>query len=181
MTHTSNTKTARKSAKPAARKVAVGKPVRDDFVDYLVDALAELGPVEHKRFFSGTGFSLDSVIFAFVIRGTLYMRVNEEGREAFTAAGSGPFSYRTSKREVAVSAYYAVPAGMLENTEELCDWARRAFRIAETDREIKLARAARSAQKKAAAPKATGKAATKKAAMDKPATKPARKKAPPRS
>jgi len=143
--------------------------------------LAELGPVEHKRFFSGTGFSLDSVIFAFVIRGTLYMRVNEEGREAFAAAGSGPFSYRTSKREVAVSAYYAVPAGMLEDPEALCDWARRAFRIAEADREIKLARAARSAQKKAAAPRATGKAATKKAVIKKPTTKPASKKAPPRS
>jgi TfoX/Sxy family transcriptional regulator of competence genes len=132
---------ARKKAAGPATKSAVTKPVRDDFADYLVDALAELGPVETKRFFSGTGLLLDAVQFAFIIRGTLYMRVNESGRDAFLAMGSQPFTYRTSKREVALSGYYAVPASMLEDTEELCLWSRRAFQIAEADREIKAARA----------------------------------------
>ncbi|HVI88762.1 MAG TPA: TfoX/Sxy family protein [Dongiaceae bacterium] len=146
---TSTTRTASpKSAatkKPAgtAAKSAVSKPVRDDFADYLVDALAELGPVETKRFFSGTGLLLDAVQFAFIIRGTLYMRVNESGRDAFLAMGSQPFTYRTSRREVALTGYYAVPAGMLEDIDELCSWSRRAFQIAQGDREIKAARAAK--------------------------------------
>jgi TfoX/Sxy family transcriptional regulator of competence genes len=134
---------APKTAAGKATKSAVAKPVRDDFADYLVDALADLGPIETKRFFSGTGLLLDAVQFAFIIRGTLYMRVNEAGRDAFLAMGSQPFTYRTSKREVALSGYYAVPAGMLEDTDELCLWSRRAFQIAQGDREIKAARVAK--------------------------------------
>lgn len=142
-TTASNSRSAAK--KPAAS--AVSRPVRDDFADYLVDALAELGPIQTKRFFSGTGLLLDGVQFAFIIRGTLYMRVDETGQSAFRTAGSLPFSYRTSKREVALSGYYAVPAGMLEDTDELCDWSRRAFRIAQIDREIKAAKASRRSGK----------------------------------
>lgn len=127
----------------ATAKSAVSKPARDDFTDYLVDALAELGPVDTKRFFSGVGLALDGVQFAFVIRGALYMRVNETGRDAFLAAGSQPFTYRTSKREVALTGYYAVPASMLEDSDELCLWSRRAFQIALGDREMKTARATR--------------------------------------
>lgn len=125
----------------------VSRSVRDDFADYLVDALSELGPIQTKRFFSGTGLLLDDVQFAFIIRGSLYMRVDETGQAAFRAAGSGPFTYRTSKREVALTGYYAVPAGMLEDTDELCDWSRRAFRIAQIDREIKAAKASRRSGK----------------------------------
>jgi len=128
-------------------KAAVAKPVRDDFIDYLVDSLAELGPIETKRFFGGTGLLLDGTQFAFVIRGTLWMRVDEAGRQAFLAAGSQPFTYRTSQREVALNGYYAVPATMLEDTEELCDWTRRAFHIALADREMKADRAKARAQK----------------------------------
>lgn len=120
-------------------KAAVARPVRDDFIDYLVDSLAELGPIETKRFFSGTGLLLDGTQFAFVIRGTLWMRVDETGRQAFLAVGSQPFTYRTSKREVALNGYYAVPASMLEDTDELCDWTRRAFHVALADREMKAA------------------------------------------
>ncbi|HWU00798.1 MAG TPA: TfoX/Sxy family protein [Terriglobales bacterium] len=138
---TTSPKAAAKKPAGTATKSAVTKPVRDDFADYLVDALAELGPVETKRFFSGTGLLLDAVQFAFIIRGTLYMRVNDSGRDAFLAMGSQPFTYRTSKREVALTGYYAVPAGMLEDTDELCLWSRRAFQIAQGDREIKAARA----------------------------------------
>jgi len=123
------------------RTAAVAKPVHDDFIDYLVDSLTELGPIETKRFFSGIGLLLDGTQFAFVIRGTLWMRVDEAGRTAFLAAGSQPFTYRTSQREVALTGYYAVPAGMLEDTETLCDWTRRAFHIALADREMKAQRA----------------------------------------
>lgn len=131
------TKTPSNTAKS---KAAVARPVRDDFIDYLVDSLAELGPIETKRFFSGTGLLLDGTQFAFVIRGTLWMRVDETGRQAFLAVGSQPFTYRTSKREVALNGYYAVPASMLEDTDELCDWTRRAFSIALADREMKASR-----------------------------------------
>jgi TfoX/Sxy family transcriptional regulator of competence genes len=154
-------KTAAKP-KPAAKtrtasqtKVAItAKPVRDDFVEYLVDVLAELGPIDTKRFFSGTGLLLDGTQFAFIIRGTLWMRVDEAGRTAFLAAGSGPFTYRTSQREVALTGYYAVPASMLEDADELADWTRRAFHIALADREMKAQRGQIKAKKATSSPPA---------------------------
>ena len=118
----------------------IAAPVRDDFVDYLLDILAELGPISTKRFFGGIGLLLDGTQFAFIIRGTLWMRVDEAGRTAFLVAGSAPFTYRTSQREVALTGYYAVPASMLEDADELGDWTRRAFHIALADREMKTLR-----------------------------------------
>jgi DNA transformation protein len=153
MTRTSKTGTSQSAAKtPTKRntKAAVAKPVRDDFIDYLVDSLAELGPIETKRFFSGTGLLLDGTQFAFVSRGTLWMRVDEAGRTAFLGAGSQPFTYRTSQREVALNGYYAVPASMLEDAETLCDWTRRAFHIALADREMKVQRSKTRTKKSSA-------------------------------
>lgn len=147
VTKASSAASSAASAATSAAKSAVTKSVRDDFADYLVDALEELGSIETKRFFGGTGLLLDNVQFAFIIAGTLYMRVNEAGRDVFVAAGSGPFTYRTSQREVALKGYYAVPAGMLEDTDELCDWSRRAFQIAQVDREIKAEQGAKRAKK----------------------------------
>lgn len=149
-------KPAPKTKTTSATRAAVSaKSVRDDFVEYLVDLLAELGPIETKRFFSGTGLLLDGTQFAFVIRGTLWMRVNEAGRAAFLAAGSQPFTYRTSQREVALTGYYAVPASMLEDAEELGDWTRRAFHIALADREMKAQHS--QARGKTATPRRRGK------------------------
>lgn len=139
-----------KTGSTAGKKpAAIAKPIRDDFVDFLIDTLIELGPVDAKRFFGGTGLLLDGTQFAFVISGTLWMRVDEAGKAAFLAAGSKPFTYRTSRREVALTGYYAVPAAMLEDAEQLCDWTKRAYQLALADREMKPKRPKAGADKPA--------------------------------
>jgi DNA transformation protein len=126
---------------------------RDDFTDYLIDALAELGPIEVKRFFGGKGLKLDQVLVGFVIQGTFWLRVDESGRAAMAAAGSGPFSYQRQGRRIDVNGYYAVPAAMLEDTDELIDWVRRAYHVAAIDREAKPPRPKKPIGGKASTPR----------------------------
>jgi DNA transformation protein len=116
----------------------------DPLKDLLLDALAPLGSVAARRFFGGTGFTYDGTFFAMLIRGTFYMRVDDGNRPRFEAAGSRPFSYATRKRRVEVGAFFNAPEALLDDEEELRQWARQS---------IAAARAAKKPPKKEPAKK----------------------------
>jgi DNA transformation protein len=97
-----------------------------EFVGYLLEALARLGDVDARRFFGGTALLLEGVQFAFVMKGSLYLRVDGESRREFEALGLKPFRYATRARAVDVASYYGAPAAVLDDPEALCRWARRA-------------------------------------------------------
>ena len=92
--------------------------------------LAPLGTVAVVRFFSGAALRLDGVMFGFMSRGSLFLRVDDVNRPAFVAAGMGPFSYERPTRTVALEGYYETPADVLEDTGALFDWCRGAYRAA---------------------------------------------------
>lgn len=93
----------------------------------IAERIAGLGPVTVTRFFSGAGLVLDGVQFAFVIAGSLYLKVDDETRGRFEAAGADPFSYSGPKKQVVVASYYETPATVLEEDEALTDWAAEAL------------------------------------------------------
>ncbi len=62
--------------------------------------LGALGTVEVARFFSGAALRIDGVMFGFMSRGSLFLRVDDVSRPAFVAAGMGPFSYSGRTRTV---------------------------------------------------------------------------------
>ncbi|MGN8188796.1 TfoX/Sxy family protein [Burkholderia sp. 22088] len=144
--------------------------------------LAPLGKVEVARFFSGAAMRLDGVMFGFMSRGSLFLRVDDVNRPAFVAAGMGPFSYARPTRTVALEGYYETPADVLEDAGALFDWCRSAYRAALLAGPPK--RKARVAEKSAAKPavkratKPAAKPAAKAAAKPtaKPATKPPAKR-----
>ncbi|WP_322080627.1 TfoX/Sxy family protein [Burkholderia cenocepacia] len=141
--------------------------------------LAPLGTVAVVRFFSGAALRLDGVMFGFMSRGSLFLRVDDVNRPAFVAAGMGPFSYARPTRTVALEGYYETPADVLENAGALFDWCRSAYRAALLAGPPK--RKARGASKTVSgtgpkgAPEAASKAASKRVA--KPVAKPATKAA----
>ncbi|MCA8033460.1 TfoX/Sxy family protein [Burkholderia arboris] len=141
--------------------------------------LAPLGTVTVARFFSGAALRLDGVMFGFLSRGSLFLRVDDVNRPAFVAAGMGPFSYARPTRTVALEGYYETPADVLEDAGALFDWCRGAYRAAllagPPKRKARAASKAVAGAGPKAAPKAAAKAASKPAA--KPATKPAAKPA----
>ena len=113
------------------------------FVEHLEDLLAPLGPVVSRRMFGGWGFYLGDLFFAIADEERLWLKVDDETREAFLAAGSEPFVYeraasptRSGRHEVSLS-YYAAPDAALEAPEDMLPWARRAIEAARRARERK--------------------------------------------
>lgn len=100
------------------------------FVAFVSDLLAPLGPLTAGRFFGGHAFKSDGVQFAMVMGNTLYLKVDDATRPAFRDAGSEAFSYATKKRRVMVESYYAAPETLLDDADELIAWARDAIAAA---------------------------------------------------
>ncbi|WP_175875044.1 TfoX/Sxy family protein [Burkholderia sp. BCC0097] len=145
--------------------------------------LVPLGTVVVARFFSGAALRLDGVMFGFMSRGSLFLRVDDVNRPAFVAAGMGPFSYARPTRTVSLEGYYETPADVLEDAGALFDWCRSAYRAAllagPPKRKARAASKTVSGAGPKAAPKTAAKAALKAATKPaaKPATKPATKPA----
>src|SRR5881398_3347934 len=61
------------------------------FAAGLIDQLAPLGAVHHRRFFSGQGIVCGEVQFAMILQGTLYLRVDAPLAARMQARGAQPF------------------------------------------------------------------------------------------
>lgn len=97
----------------------------NEFVNHLLDLLEPLGPVSARRMFGGHGIYLDRTMFALVADDTLFLKVDDESREEFVAAGLEPFRYARRGKSYQMS-YHAAPEDALEDAEQLRHWARKA-------------------------------------------------------
>jgi len=97
----------------------------NEFVTHVLDLLEPLGPVSARRMFGGYGIYLDRLMFALVASDTLYLKVDDESRSEFEAAGLDPFRY-TKKGKSYQMSYHTAPEDALEDAELLRDWARKA-------------------------------------------------------
>ncbi len=59
----------------------------DSFAEFLREQLAPLGRVTLRRMFGKTGVFCDGVMFGMVTDNMLYLRVDDDNREAFEEAG----------------------------------------------------------------------------------------------
>lgn len=113
----------------------------DDGLRALVlDLLEPLGFVRHRRLFSGTGFFRHDLMFAMLIGGTLYFRVDDASRPDFETRGMTPFEYGTRQREVSVRSYWRVPEELFDEPDTFARWALRAYDAARAARADKPVR-----------------------------------------
>ncbi|CAN7356979.1 TfoX/Sxy family protein [Pararhizobium sp. LjRoot255] len=101
-----------------------------DLARDFADRIHGVGPVSTSRFFGGVALKADGVQFGFVMKGSLYLRVDGEGRATFEAMGALPFQYSSSSEKVTVTSYYEVPAEVMEDAYMLSYWAVRAHTAA---------------------------------------------------
>jgi DNA transformation protein len=99
------------------------------YQEFILDLLGPLDPVA-RRMFSGVGLFRGGVMFGLLVRDVMYLRVDDSTRGRFERAGSRPFSYTRAGRQVSLSAYYVVPEEMLDQPDELLQWARDAVTAA---------------------------------------------------
>jgi TfoX/Sxy family transcriptional regulator of competence genes len=96
----------------------------------LADQIDSIPSVTVSRFFAGAALRADRVQFGFVMKGILYLRVDDRTRADFEARDAEPFRYAGAKENVKVASYYEAPTEVLEDPQHLSRWAARALRAA---------------------------------------------------
>lgn len=102
---------------------------KNTFIAYLLEHLEPLGPVRARKMFGGYGLFLNDRMFGLVSKDAFYLKVDHRNRPDFEAAGSEPFSYERAGKPYSMS-YFLVPPEVLEDTDTLCDWAKKAWEAA---------------------------------------------------
>lgn len=98
-----------------------------EFLAFLKDQLAPLGHVTTRRMFSGAGIYCDGVIFALLLRDTLFFKVDDGNRAVYEAEGLQPFSYEAKGKTVVIGSYWRVPERLFDDPDEMLEWSRAAL------------------------------------------------------
>jgi DNA transformation protein len=95
----------------------------EGLLEILKDALGRLGTVDGRRMFGGLGVYFDGTFFAIIDDGVLYFRTSEATRPNFEAEHSHAFTYATKNGPAALQSYWRVPERLLDDPDNLRDWA----------------------------------------------------------
>lgn len=91
------------------------------FVEYVIEQLEPAGEITHKAMFGGYGIWESGDMFALISSdSTLYFKVDDQTRPRYQDAGSEQFM---------TMPYWSVPADLLEDREQLLDWAAEAVNV----------------------------------------------------
>jgi DNA transformation protein len=101
--------------------------VSSDYLDFVLEQLAPLGPLTWRKMFGGVGLYAQGLFFALIDDDTLYLKGDEALRPDFEAAGSHPFCPFADAKPMA---YWSAPAEALDEPDRLVDWARRSIAVA---------------------------------------------------
>ena len=97
--------------------------------DFILEILSPWRPVTARRMFGGHGIYHAGVMFALIADGQLYLKVDDESRGVFEAAGLSPFVYEAKRRRVSLS-YHRAPDAMLDEPDVAREWAERGWQAA---------------------------------------------------
>lgn len=113
-------------------------------VDHCLELLAPLGAVRARRMFGGHGLVCDELFFALIAVDRLYLKVDDQTRPSFVAAGCEAFVYESGGKATTMG-YWTVPADAMESPALMQPWARLALAAALRARAAKPAAAPRKA------------------------------------
>jgi DNA transformation protein len=101
-----------------------------DFAEFLCEQLAPLGRVTLRRMFGKTGVFCGGVMFGMVTENTLYLRVDDGNRATFAEARSSPPLNYSKKGSTIDLSFWRAPERLLDEPDELVEWARAALAAA---------------------------------------------------
>ncbi len=100
-----------------------------EFVDYLLDLMQVLGPVQSLRMFGGYGLFIEGLMFGLVVNRDLYLKVDDQTLSNYSEQGLQPFSYLRAGKPCALG-YYQPPDSLFEDQQQMRDWGNQAIEVA---------------------------------------------------
>jgi DNA transformation protein len=94
------------------------------------ELFSSFGAVTVRRMFGGAGIYGDGLMFALVDQGVIYLKADDLTLAAFEREQMNPFSYATKNGRRAIMSYWRVPDRLLDDPDELAQWARQALAAA---------------------------------------------------
>jgi DNA transformation protein len=123
-------------------------PASPELIAHARDLFADIGEITVGRLFGGSALYVESdVMFACIIGGTIYMKSDETTLNAYTEAGSAPFTYAKAGGETIVASLMSLPESASDDPDEARDWARLSYTPALKATEKKRITKARKAAK----------------------------------
>ena len=95
----------------------------ESFKDFILDQLSEVDGVEARRMFGGYGLYQDETFFGIVHKGKLFFKIDESTVGEYRKRKMKPF--RPNGKQT-LKSYYQVPVDVVEDSDDLCVWAKRA-------------------------------------------------------
>lgn len=96
-------------------------------VSHCLELIAPLGATRSRRMFGGWGLYVDGLFIALIAGERLYLKVDDETRPAFEAAGCEPFAYSSRDRGLVTLGYWSAPDEAMDSPVAMQPWARRAL------------------------------------------------------
>lgn len=93
----------------------------DGFKDFVLDQLTDLNAVRCRAMFGGYGLYHHAAFFGIIHKGRLYFKVTPRTVGRYKDHGMQPF--RPNNKQTLTS-FYEVPVEVIEDAEQLTDWAR---------------------------------------------------------
>lgn len=119
------------------------------FRDYVLDMLRPLGPVVARPMFGGGGLYLDGLMFALVFDDVLFLKADDGNKGDFEDRDMAPIAYeREGRDELVEMSYWEAPPELMDDGDEMCAWAHRAWQAAKRANAKKKPRNAKSKPKR---------------------------------
>jgi DNA transformation protein len=98
----------------------------DTFKDFVLDQLERIQNLRCRRMFAAYGLYSGEKFFGIIAKGRLYFKTDEKSRGAYLERETHPFR-PNPKQEL--QKYYEVPLEILEDRDQLVQWARVAVSV----------------------------------------------------
>ena len=103
----------------------------ESFKDFVLDQLVGMDGVEARRMFGGFGLYQDETFFGIIYKGRLYFKIDDSTVGEYRKRKMKPF--RPNAKQT-LKSYYQVPVDVIEDADELREWAVKAVKSQEKNR-----------------------------------------------
>jgi DNA transformation protein len=100
--------------------------VSPEFRAFVEDQIGRVTPVRSRPMFGGLGLYSGERFFAVVDDDVLYFKADDETRPQYEKRRMRPFTPMGTP----MNGYWQVPAGVIEDVDELATWVREAVEVA---------------------------------------------------